>query len=486
MSSEPDKAVHADGYLAGTDGSLLSAIARRSCAWSERWFPDAFIFAVLAVAAVAIGDMGIGVAPKAVAQSFGSGFWSLIPFTMQMSFIIIGGYITADSPPVARLILRLAAMPRSGRTAVMLVALCSVLLSLIHWGLSVVMSSLLARSLAQRAELRMDYRAAGAAACLGSASVWGLGLSSSAALLQANPGSLPASLLSVTGVIPFTETIFLWQSLLMAAILITVGTWIAWGSAPKDADAKKASDLGIEIPQRQHAERPRTRPGEWLEYSPLPTLLIAALGVAWLLQQFATHGVAASISNLNTFNFVFLMAGFLLQWRPRRFIESVVRSVPSISGVLIQFPFYGAIAVMMTSARNAGGASLSSIFGHAFTHIANHSTFPIIVGTYTALLGFFIPSGGGKWVSVAPYVMQAAKDLHYHLGWVVQIYSASEASPNFINPFWMLPVLGITGLRARDLIGFTFVQFIINFPLVLLLLWLLGMTLTYHPPLFVQ
>ena len=77
---------------------------------------------------------------------------------------------------------------------------------------------------------------------------------------------------------------------------------------------------------------------------------------------------------------------------------------------------------------------------------------------------------------------EEAAQLQYHLGWVVQIYNAGEALPNLINPFWMLPMLGILGLRARDLIGFTFVQFMINLPLVLGLLWILGATLQYHPP----
>ena len=66
---------------------------------------------------------------------------------------------------------------------------------------------------------------------------------------------------------------------------------------------------------------------------------------------------------------------------------------------------------------------------------------------------------------------------------MVQIYNAAEALPNLINPFWMLPILGILGLKARDLIGFTMVQFAINLPLVLLLLWALGATLPYQPPL---
>jgi short-chain fatty acids transporter len=82
----------------------------------------------------------------------------------------------------------------------------------------------------------------------------------------------------------------------------------------------------------------------------------------------------------------------------------------------------------------------------------------------------------------APYVMQAAANLHYNLGWTVQIYNAGEALPNLINPFWMLPVLGVLGLKARDLIGYSFIQFLINTPLVLFLLWLLGSTLGYHPP----
>jgi short-chain fatty acids transporter len=464
------------------EGSNLSVLAASCCGWAERWFPDAFAFAILAVAVVAVGAMSIGVAPAAVAQNFGSGFWGLIPFTMQMSFIIIGGYVVADSPPVARIVHRLAAVPKTGRGAVALVALFGIALSLIHWGLSLVLASLLARTVAQRSDLRVDYRAAGAAACLGLGSVWALGLSSSAAQLQANPASMPAALLAVTGVIPFSETIFLWQSLLIASILIVTSTWIAWKCAPDDAQARTAQQMGIVLEQRQHALPPRTRPGEWLEYSPLPTLAIAILGVGWLAQEFSAKGVVAAISNLNTYNFIFVMAGLLLQWRPRRFVESVARAVPSVAGVLIQFPFIGAIAAMLTGAKNAAGKTMAGIVGHAFTQIANHDTFAPLVGAYSALLGLFVPSGGGKWIVEAPYVMQAANNLHYHLGWVVQIYNAAEALPNLINPFWMLPILGILGLRARDLIGFTMIQFMINLPLVLFLLWLLGTTLTYHPP----
>jgi short-chain fatty acids transporter len=103
-------------------------------------------------------------------------------------------------------------------------------------------------------------------------------------------------------------------------------------------------------------------------------------------------------------------------------------------------------------------------------------------GVYSAVLGFFVPSGGGKWLIEAPYLMQSANQLHAHLGWAVQVYNAAEAMPNLVNPFWMLPLLGIVGLKARDVIGFSFLQFAVHLPMVLFLLWLLGLSLTYHPP----
>ena len=223
----------------------LTRIAMRCCGWAERWFPDAFVFAAIAVALVAIAALAAGASFPGVAAAFGAGFWSLIPFTMQMSLIVIGGYIVASAPPVMGVIEALARLPRSARGAVCWVAIVSMSVSLLHWGLSLVFASLLAQALARREELRMDYRAGAAAAYLGAGSVWALGLSSSAAQLQANPASLPPALLAITGVIPFTETIFLWQSMAIVAIVMPVAALVAWFSAPSAAHARTAQDLGV-------------------------------------------------------------------------------------------------------------------------------------------------------------------------------------------------------------------------------------------------
>ena len=90
-----------------------------------------------------------------------------------------------------------------------------------------------------------------------------------------------------------------------------------------------------------------------------------------------------------------------------------------------------------------------------------------------------VPSGGSKWVIEAPYVMAAAHDLRVHLGWTVAVYDLGEALANLVQPFWMLPILGLFGLKARDVMGYTFVVFLVLLPLVLALVTVLGATLPY-------
>lgn len=461
----------------------LARAAMRCAGWSERWFPDAWVFAALGLVLVALVAIGFGATPVATAQAFGEGFWSLIPFTMQMTFVVIGGYVVASAPAVARLIERLASLPRSGRGAICFIALASMLASLLSWGFSLVFGGLLVRALARRPELRMDYRAAGAAAYLGLGAVWAMGLSSSAAQLQANPASMPPTLLAITGVLPFGQTIFLWQSLLLTAVLIGASLLVCWFSAPTGEHARTADALGVDPDQRPRDLPPRTRPGEWLEYSPLLSLLVGLLGLLWLVERFVQLPATQAIADLNTYNLLFLTAGLLLHWRPRSFVDAVARAVPGTAGVLIQFPLYGAIAALLTHAPGAGGVTLAHRLAGVFVRVANTDSFPLVMGSYSAVLGFFVPSGGGKWLVEAPYVMQAAKDLHVHLGWAVQVYNAAEALPNLINPFWMLPLLGVLGLKARDVVGFTFIQLLVHVPLVLGLLWALGLTLAYVPPL---
>src|SRR5690606_18817800 len=175
----------------------------------------------------------------------------------------------------------------------------------------------------------------------------------------------------------------------------------------------EAQDATAPLPAA--AARPM-RPGDWLEHSPLLTVALSLLGFGGLWLEFSGKGPMAAIANLNTYNFLFLSLGLLLHWRPRSFLDAVSRAVPSTAGVLIQFPLYGGIALMLTHAAGADGHTLAHRLSTLFVQVASHDTFAVVIGSYSAVLGFFVPSGGGKWLVEAPYVMQAANELQFHLG----------------------------------------------------------------------
>jgi short-chain fatty acids transporter len=444
--------------------------------WSERWFPDPLVFALAGIVVVFVVGLCLHQSPAKMAIQGGKNFWSLVPFTMQMVMIIIGGYVVASTPVVNRLIKRLAEVPKTPRGAIALVALFSMLTSLISWGLSLIFSGLYVRELTRRVK-GMDYRAAGAAAYLGLGAVWAMGLSSSAAMLMATKGAIPPSLFAVSGLIPLTQTLFLWQSIVTAAVLVLVSVVVAYCSAPSAEHAKTAESYGVSYEPVAAKLEAKTKPGEWLEYSPLLTILVVLLLGWYLVNVFRTspQGALAAL-DLNTYNLMFITVGLLLHWRPKRFIRAVADCVPATGGVLIQFPFYAVIFGIIV------GTGISDWLAKLFVSVSTHGTYPLLVAVYSAVLGVFVPSGGSKWVIEAPYVLQAANLHHVHLGWVVQIYNASEALPNLINPFWMLPLLGILRLKARDLVGYAVLQLIIHIPIVFFLCWLFARYIVYLPP----
>ncbi|HWP85208.1 MAG TPA: TIGR00366 family protein [Terriglobia bacterium] len=468
LAPQNDARSLAEGPLARVGTALAN--------WSERWFPDPLVFAFLGVVAVfAIGVLA-GESPAELVLQGGNSFWALVPFTMQMVMIIIGGYVVSSSPPVYRAIQRVAQWPKSPRGAVALTALLSMMTSLVSWGLSLIFSAFLVRELAQRLK-GLDYRAAAAAGYLGLGSVWAMGLSSSAAMLMATESSLPPALRNISGLIPLTQTIFLWPSIATTAVLVASSVLIAYLSAPAAENARTAEQYGIrfEVPGRECAAP--ARPGEYLEHSPILPLMVAAMLGGYLVHLFFTspQGALAAL-DLNTYNLIFLALGLALQWRPRNFVRAVADSMPGVGGVLIQYPFYAMIFGMIA------GTGLSEKAARLFVSLSTPDTYALLVAAYSALLGVFIPSGGSKWVIEAPYVLAAAVEHRIHLGWVVQIYNAAEALPNLFNPFFMLPLLGIVKLRARDLVGYSMLQLVLHIPIVFFFCWLFSRSLAFIPP----
>ena len=461
----------------------LARVALALTALSERWIPDAFIFALIASAVVVLAGVGATDATAAqVVDAWGRGFWDLIPFTLQMALVIITGHVVATARPVGRVIRAVSGWPTSPRGAVTLVAVFAMVSSWFNWGFSLIFSAFLAREIARRVA-GADYRALAAASFLGLGSIWAQGLSGSAALQMATPGALQPQIREIVarggvvpgGIIGFADTIFLWQSLLSVGVEIAVVTAVMWFATPPASRARTAQDLGITLVDRHVDPEPLSphTPGTWLEHSPILTWFVLALGGAYLVRYFAGAAEPLNALNLNVLNLAFLLTGFLLHGTPARLMRAVQDATPAVWGVILQFPFYAGIAGVIT------GTHLNERLAALFVQASTTDTFPALVALYSALLGVFVPSGGSKWVIEAPYVMAAAHELRTHLGWVVAAYDLGEALANLVQPFWMLPMLGLFQLRARDVMGFTFLVFVALVPVVILLVTILAMTLSY-------
>lgn len=469
--------------------SALARVALRFTAFTEKWLPDAFGFVLIGTVAILLLGLATGEPllrraldpekPKAMGlvDAWGAGFWSLITFTLQMAMIIIGGYAVASSPPMSRLITWLARIPKSPRSAVAFVAAVSMIASYFNWAFSLVFGAILAREVA-RVVRGTDYRAVGAMAFLGLGTVWAQGFSGSAALQVASAKSSPPSVQAEikkfgieSGVIPLDGTILNWRAVSATLLVFVVGVVMAWLIAPRGDGAKTAEELGIHLrplvgpgslAEEERAAEGTPRPGDWVERSPIFTVLIAAIAVTWIVRTFAAAKNPVLALDLNMVNLILLTLALVLHWRPARLAQAVRDGIGAASGVMLQFPFYGGIFGMIAY------TGLSHRIADWLVSVSNQFLYPAVIAVYSMVLGVFVPSGGSKWVIEAPYVLDAAHQLGVDPGWMVVVYDLGEASANLLQPFWMLPTLAVLGLKAKDIMGYTFAMFLACFPAAIL------------------
>jgi short-chain fatty acids transporter len=471
-----------------TKDSWLVQAGVRFTHWSEKWIPDSFIFALLATFLVFFFSLIDGSHdPLEIITIWGNSFWDLIPFTLQMCLIIITGYVAATSPLMYRLIEKITRVSQNPKVANTLVAFFAMSSSWFNWGFSLVFSAVLAKEMAKRVK-GLDYRATAASAFLGLGSIWAQGLSGSAVLQMATRGALQPNIRQIVeagglipnGMIHLGQTVFLWQSIFSVIVEIVMICALVYAYTPSGSRAVTAKDLGIRfdteieesLKQGAHTSQNSTI-SDRLENSRIMSFLIALLGVIFIFNYFRKAENPVTALNLNIINFILLTVGIILQGTPRQLMKAVKEATAGVWGVILQFPFYAGIAGVIVHTH------LNDRLAHFFVGISNQSTFPAIAAFYSMLLGVFVPSGGSKWVIEAPYMMEAAHQLKVHLGWVVTAYDLGEALANLVQPFWMLPTLGILGLKPKDVMGYTFLVFVVLAPIVFILLTVLSKTLVY-------
>jgi short-chain fatty acids transporter len=427
-------------------GALLAAL-------SERWVPDAFAFAALLT--VAVFGLALGLTDRGALALVGDwyrGFWDLLAFAMQMSLVLVTGHALASAPLVRRGLARLAALPRSGPAAVALTAFCAGVLGLVHWGLGLVAGALLAREVAlaaRRRGIRVHVPLAAAAGYLGLV-VWHSGLSGSVPLLVNTEGHfLHASI----GLVPLQETLFRPLNLAYVAVVLGVAPLLLAAMHPGDAEVVEIAPPSEE-PRMPPPVAPERR-GEGLARSPLLAWPIVAGGAVYLVPHLWSAGLLAV--DLNLVNFAFLMMGLALHGSLADYAEAAAEGARAAAGVIVQFPFYAGIMGLMVQ------SGLVHVVADAFVALSTPLTFPFWAMVSAALVNLAVPSGGGQWAVQGPIVIEAARALGVDTGRATMAVVFGDQLTNMIQPFWALPLLGITGLRAGQVLGYTAVLMIVAF-----------------------
>lgn len=440
----------------------LSRVATALTALSQRWIPSAFAIAViLTFVTFAIATVG-GASPRETLVAWGNGFWTLLPFAMQMSLVILTGYIVSAAPVVERLFTRLAAVPRSSRGAVVMMALVSMALAWIHWGLSIVGCAMFVRHVA-RAQPRVDYRLLVAAAYFGMGATWHAGLSASAPLLVATPGHF---LQDRIGLIPITRTIFHPFNLVLTIVVVATLALLAYVLHPREADAVSIDPAALDALGRFEPPAPPAvrGPAAFIDHTWWLNGAIGSTGLAWLAWYFATHGFSLT---LDVLNFAFLMLGILLHRSPASVLVAAEQGASLVAGVILQFPFYAGMYGVIQ------GTGLSERLGMWIAGNANPRSFPLLLYWYSGVVNYFVPSGGSKWAIEAPYLVDAAQRLGLGVDQVVVAYAWGDMATDLIQPFWALPLLAAARLDFRDIMGYATIVFLVYVTVVSAAFWFL-------------
>ena len=408
----------------------------------HRVLPDPLIFAILLTGATFA--LALGLTPKAPADLvmlWGSGFWNLLAFSMQMAMILVTGHALASSGPVKRMLVALASSARTPGQGVMLVAFVGAVACAINWGFGLVLGAMLAREVARRVK-GTDYRLLVASAYMGFLT-WHGGLSGSVPLVAATEGN---PMEKTVGLIPVSHTIFTGYNAFITIGLIILLPILARLMMPKPEDVVTVDPALLQDPPSVERKlSPDATFAERMEESRALAVLVAALCAVFLVIRFINKGF---VLDIDTVNLVFLAAGIVLHKTPMAYARAVAAAAKGASGIMIQFPFYAGIQALMDHSGLAG------VITKWFVDIANVHTFPLLAFLSSALINFAVPSGGGHWVVQGPFVMPAAQALGADLGKSAMAIAYGEAWTNMAQPFWALPALAIAGLGVRDIMGY--------------------------------
>ncbi len=447
----------------GYNGRVLARFANGLAGIAERFVPSAFAIAIL-LTLVTFGAAGAltGATPSTIVLAWGRGFWTLSPFAMQMSLVVLTGYLVATAPVTDRVFARVAKHSGSPARAVALMAGVSMALAWVHWGLSLVGTAMFVRHVA-RAQPRVDFRLLVASAYLGMGTTWHAGLSGSVPLLMATPGHF---MQGTTGLVPLSTTVFTPFNLVLCAVVATVMVVLTFWMHPADGQALVVSAQALDGLERFTPPVAPSGRGfaAWCDHQPWLPLALGGTGAIWLAWYAATPGAQLT---LDVLNFFFFMLAVLLHRNVASLMAAGEQGARLLAGVVLQFPLYAGMYGVIE------GTGLARVLGEAIATSATADSLPLWLYWYSSLLNYFVPSGGSKWALEAPFLVDAAARLGVGNDRVVLAYAWGDMASNLIQPFWALPLLAAARLGFRDILGYATIAFLVISGIVSVAFWVL-------------
>lgn len=388
------------------------------------------------------------------------GLWNppLLVFAIQMMLMLVLGHVLALTKPVDAFIRYVTRFCTTTAKAAMLVTLLTVCVALFNWGLGLIFGAILARKVgehASRNNLSLNYPLIGAAGYSG-LMVWHGGISGSAPIKVAEEGHIQSLMSGIlppekiaelpVSILP-SETMFGAMNLTTSAVLIVLLPLFMYWLGRK-------SGISASLPVFTAEAKPvdeEITGAEKLDHSQFFSLIVGLIIITYSIyiavDLYADKGLG--FINPNFINLVLLGMCLALHKNIHSFLMAINDAIGGASGILIQFPLYFGIMGIMNS------SGLVQVFSDFFVSISNEVTFPVYTFFSAGIVNVFVPSGGGQWGVQGPIIVQAAMDLGVSLPKSIMALAYGDQLTNMLQPFWALPLLGITGLKARAILPYT-------------------------------
>lgn len=412
----------------------------------KEYLPSSYWLALILAAIVFVcGLVFTKATPSAMFKYMGKGMFELLAFTMQMVLILVTGYALANAPIVLTVLKRLAQVPKTNTQAIMFTSFIASVCTYIHWGFGLVAGALIAKEVAiLNYGKKIHYPLLIAAAYSGNLL---RGPSSSVFL---GPTEAKHAAAQHVGIIPLGDTLYSIENIIMTLILLFGIPVLYKYMIPAE---EKSVEIKLEMIQKTTAQAQK-KPvdiqslsfAERMEESWISQFIVAGLLSVYIIADF----IKSPTLNLsiNMIILIFLVLGMFAHKTPGAYAKAVKDATRTTDGMLLQFPFYAAIMVML---RDTG---MSTAIANWFISISTADTLPLFAFYAAGLVNLFIPSGGGLWAIQGPIMLEAAKILGADPAAVMVGMGWGDSWTSQIQPFWALPLLAIAGLDVNDIMGY--------------------------------